>query len=168
MPAIPLVDSIKVAFTTSHHWYSATIRDVTESECSHTCIVFPFRGRNMVAEEGDAGWSIRTLDALLVTDTLIALLPPKVPLDKGFDDSLVQLGQKYGWWTLFGMAFVMAARRLGKKIRNPLANSHSMICSERVARIMIASGDPGALQFDPAATEPQDLLTYLSTTEVKP
>lgn len=162
MIEVALVTALTVGFTTSKHWYSGIIRRETRSECSHTFLVFPFRGRNMVAEEGDAGWSIRTLDALLETDTLIALLPPKVALDKGFDESLVDLGQRYGWWTLFGMAFVMAARRFGKKVRNPLASSHSMICSERVAKVMIDSGDIGALQFDPASTTPQDLLEYLS------
>lgn len=159
---IPLVDKIMVGFSTANHWYSATIRDFTDSKVSHTFLVFPWRGRNMVAEEGDVGWSIRTLDSLLETDTLVALLPPKVPLDKGFDSSLSDLGQRYGWLVLVGMFFVMVARKIGKKIRNPLRSTHSMICSERVAIVMQDSGDIGALNFDASATTPEDLLEYLS------
>jgi hypothetical protein len=159
---VPLQSGIVVGFSTARHWYSATIRAFTRSKCSHTFLVYPWRGRNMIAEEGDVGWSIRTLDSLLETDTLVALLQPKVSLEKGFDESLAELGQPYGWLVLFGMFFVTIARRLGKKIRNPAASSHSMICSERIAYIMRDSGDIGALNFDPSSTTPEDILEYLS------
>lgn len=156
---------IRVGFSTSPAWYSRLIKDVTKSECSHTFIVADFMGVDLVFEEGTFGFTVRTLADLAAHDTIVEIITPKVPLDVGFVASFKQLGQPYGYLVLLGMAFVMLGRKFGKHWKNPLKSAHSMICSERNATILAASGYPHAAMLDAASTSPEDLRQFMHAIE---
>jgi hypothetical protein len=147
---------------------SALIRWFTNARCSHTFVVVPEGGRNIVYEEADTGYSKIPLDDFLAGNTLIALRRPRVPLDVGWKKSLPELGQKYGELELDGMAIVLLARRFGWHIANPLRQRHAMICSARVTKIMQDSGDELAEKLDPASTDPEDVLLYLESVAPMP
>jgi hypothetical protein len=153
---------LRIGFSTSNAWYSRVIRWFTKSRCSHTFFVANVEGVDLAFEEGAVGWSVRTFANLSAGDTVVALLKPEHPVDAGFLKSWDELGQPYGYCVLVGMLFVMTARRLGKRIKNPFTSAHSMICSERGVRVLQDSGYPGAGELDPASTTPEDLLEFVT------
>lgn len=153
--------NIRIGFSTSKTWYARVIRWFTKSKVSHTFFVVPALGHELVFEEGTFGWTVRTLEDLAKQDTIVALVTPKYPILVGFEKSLKDLGQPYGYGVLLGMFFVMIARSMGRRIRNPFRSAHSMICSERGISVLQDSGYPGSEHFDPATTTPEDLLEFV-------
>lgn len=149
---------IKIGFSTTQAWYSRLIRWFTKSKCSHTFVILPVMGVDFILEEGYRGYTLRPLS--LLGDNVVEILDPPVDIQKAVEDSFHDIGQMYGYLTLFGMLWVMIGRYLGLKWRNPLASSHSMICSERVARLLVESGATG---LDPVDTTPEDLRVWMKS-----
>jgi hypothetical protein len=154
--------NIRFAFSTSNAWYSRLIRDASKAKVSHTFVIVPALGTELVFQEGALGWSVCTLASM--QDSIVKVVTPKYPVDVGFAKSLTDLGQPYDYLGLLGMAWVMFWRWLGHKVRNPLASAHAMFCSERGTRILQDSNYPGADKLDPAATTPEDLLDFLENS----
>jgi hypothetical protein len=48
-----------------------------------------------------------------------------------------------------------------RKIRNPLHDPDSMLCSEAIVRVLQAAQYPGAASLDPPSTTPEALLEFL-------
>lgn len=114
----------------------------------------------MVLEEGYHGFSMRPMSVF--PDAIVRIITPKVDITAAVQASFKDLGQAYGYSTLIGMFPVMVARWFGKKIKNPLASSRSMICSERNTRLLQAAGYPEADALDPATTDPEMLMEFLN------
>lgn len=157
-----ILTPVQLGFSTSPAWYSKVIKDFTKSKVSHTFLIVSLFGVALVLEEGYHGYSMRLLADF--PDKIVRIVVPKVDLRAAVRESLKDLGQPYGYPKLLGMFFVMCARRLGHKIRNPARNSRSMICSERNTRILQAAKYPGADKLDPSSTSPEDLLEFLTAT----
>lgn len=153
---------IQIGFSTSNAWYSKVIKWFTKSHCSHTFVIIDVLGVPMVLEEGYHGYAMRPMSVF--PDNIVQVITPKVDITAAVQASFKDLGQSYGYSTLIGMLPVMVARWFGKKIKNPLASSRSMICSERNTRILQAAGYPGANELDPATTDPETLMEFLCST----
>ena len=74
------------------------------------------------------------------------------------------LGKRYDYVGLVSAFFVMVARWLRRKIRNPLQDPRGLFCSEAVAHVLQQSRYPGAENLDPSATTPEDLRVLLHQT----
>lgn len=153
----------RIGFSTSKAWYSAIIRWFTGARVSHTFFLITLWGREMVLEEGVFGWSLRTRENFEHGNVIVELVTPKrtLQIDVALRQSLDWLGSRYDYAGLLGMLPVMVARWFGKKLRNPLASSHAMFCSEAGARILQLADYPGAETLDPVDTTPEDLLRFL-------
>lgn len=154
--------NVRIGFSTSDAWYSKVIRWFTKARCSHTFFLIDVGGHEVVLEEGMFGWSARARCLFERGNTVVELVEPHVSIEKGVLDSLDWLGQRYDYVGLVGMLPVMLARWVGKKLRNPLASSSAMFCSEAGARVLQDAGYPGAEKLDPPSTTPEDLLEFLS------
>lgn len=78
-----------------------------------------------------------------------------------------RLGEVYDYKGLFGMAWVELGRWLKKKWVNPWQSSDAMFCSELVAQVLKDSNYPGAEQFDPGSTDPEQLLRFFEGEEAR-
>lgn len=153
---------IFIGFSTSNAWYSRLIRWATGAKCSHTFLVVPFMGVQLVLEEGVFGYSARTLSNMQADGSqLVALMVPVVPLESAVAKSFDWLGQRYDYAGLLGMSWVMFKRWLGKKVRNPFASHRAMFCSESVTKVLQAANWPGAAELDPSATDPETLRKFI-------
>lgn len=154
--------NIAVGFSTSTAWYSRVIRWATGAKCSHAFLLVNLMGVPMVFEEGVFGYSTRTLENMRKDGSqVVALIPPVVPIDDAFRESFKWLGQRYDYAGLVGMAWVMLSRAFRHKVKNPLASSHAMFCSEEVTRVLQSAKYPGADALDARSTDPETLRKFL-------
>lgn len=154
---------IRVGFSTSTAWYSRVIRWFTRAKCSHAFLIVDVMGVELVLEEGVTGYSTRTLENMVKSgSTIVQIVEPCVPLDKGVTWSMARLGQRYDYAGLFGMAWVVFWRALKKRVANPLASHKAMFCSEEVVRVLQESGYPGADALDAPSTDPETLRVFLT------
>jgi len=158
------LETTLVGFSTSNELVSRLIRFFTKAKVSHTFLVIraPFLEEDLVIEAAWAGFRATTLRRFKKKNTVVALMKPAVPLDKGLRDALTWLGESYDFGGLFGMAFVLLGRWLRRKVRNPLHDSRAIFCSEANTLVLQASGYPGADVLDPTETSPADLLEFMS------
>jgi hypothetical protein len=155
----------RIGFSTSKtSLISRIIRWFTRSDVSHTFIVYydDEWKRDMIMEsEGGLGGSVRLRPFNPDDPDIVRIVVPKHDIERGMTKMVDRLGQVYDYGGLFGMAWVELGRWLKKKWSNPLQGSRALFCSELVAQVLIDSDYPGADQFDPASTDPQDLLRFL-------
>ena len=71
------------------------------------------------------------------------------------------LDTPYDFMGFVGMAIVKLAKFFKRKIKNPLASSSSVICSEGATLALQYGGCPEADSLHAASTSPQDLLNFL-------
>lgn len=76
-------------------------------------------------------------------------------------------GDPYSLGQAFGMLFVLGARILGKKIKNPFRSSSSFVCSELVATILDEFTDEKD-DVDPSTMSPQDVYDFLIAKGLRP
>lgn len=157
--------NVRIGFSTSDAWYSRLIRRFTKSSVSHTFLLVEVAGHGIVLEEGPDGFHARTIENFSRGNRVVVLLSLEHPIDKGVEEAITWLGQRYDYLGVLGMFAVLVYRWFGKKRRNPLASSRSMFCSEANTRILQVSGYPGADKLDPESTSPADLLAFLSSNE---
>lgn len=160
----------RVGFSTSNAWYSRVIRWATGAKCSHAFLISSALGVVVGIEEGTFGYSIRTLENMRASgSTIVEELEAPVSLDDAVAKSFAWLGSRYDYTGLLGMAWVQVCRFFRHKtVRNPLASSHAMFCSESVARVLQMAGYPGAQHLDPSSTDPETLRLFMLSTGSKP
>jgi hypothetical protein len=154
--------NVRIGFSTSDAWYSGIIRRFTRSPVSHTFLLVEVAGHSIVLEEGPDGFRARTIENFTRGNRIVTLITPLHPVERGVEEAITWLGQRYDYFGVLGMAAVLVYRWFGKKRRNPLASSRSMFCSEANTRILQVSGYPGADKLDPESTSPADLLEFLT------
>ena len=159
------MSKFRVGFSTSSAWYSRCIRWFTKAQCSHAFLISQALGVVVSIEEGTFGYGIRTLSNMESSGSrVVQVLETSVDLDEAVAKSFQWLGSRYDYAGLIGMSWVMLCRWLGKKVRNPLASSHSMFCSESVTRVLQLAKYPGADALDPSSTDPETLRKFLIAT----
>lgn len=87
---------------------------------------------------------------------------PSYKLEVGLYELVKRIGQPYDKVGLLGMGWVVAlARWFKRKVRNPLASSHAMWCSESVAFLLAKSAVPEAAMLVPERVTPKDVVEVL-------
>ena len=98
----------------------------------------------------------------------VALVPiPELSPD---DIALVMaddLGEKYDFGGLLGMAWNIIGRWFKAKWKNPLNDSKAMFCSEFVVKALQQCQFPEAGKLEAANTTPQDRLDFLTEHYVR-
>jgi hypothetical protein len=165
MPTPPL-EPTRIGFSTTDHLSSRLIRALSGSEVSHAFLVYRDAdfGRDMVMEAVARGFRIVPFDKFQQHNRVVALYAPLHPIEDGLRAAVDWLGDEYDVGGLLGMAVVALRRWLERRVRNlrnPLASSRSLFCSEAVARACVASRYPG-FDLDPESTSPQDLYAFFA------
>jgi len=156
---------IKIGFSTSKtNPLSGLIRWVTKSQYSHCFLIVEdaFFGVDMALEADQYGFRLVPLEQFAKQHDIRLVVSPVVPIDDGVKKAATWLGESYDFTGLFGMVFVMLARCLGRKWRNPLRAAHTMFCSEAIVYVLQAANYPGAAELEPADTSPEDLAEFLA------
>jgi len=161
-----VIEPVRVGFSTTNALLSRLIRRLTRSRASHAFLVYrdvDFE-RDMVMEAVGNGFRIVPYDGFRRHNTVVAEFTPAHPVDRGLRRAVDWLGAAYDARGLLGMALVLVVRWLrlrsrSVRLRNPLAASRALFCSEAVARACLWSGYP-AFDLDPESTTPQDLLEF--------
>jgi len=166
---------VRVGFSHANGFWSFLSRIImaaTGRPYSHVWLLLDgpdgFRGRAVVMEDSLEGFRVVPYDGYGVGKTIVKVVVPPYPLDKGVDQAVNWLGGRYDTPGLVGMAWVIAFRKwFKKKVRNPFRNSHAMWCSEAVASVIQASGNyPNAADIDPSRMGPEDVDDLLALKAV--
>lgn len=150
--------NIKIGFSYTNTLLSRAIRFLTRSKISHTFLLV---GAD-VLEAGSTGFVRIPYIEWQKQNTLVYIIDPIVPLDKGVQCAEKWIGEPYAYGKLFGFIWVMIGRRLRRRWHNPIHERHALFCSEANTHVIQDSGWPGSEKLDPSATAPQDLLAFLS------
>jgi hypothetical protein len=113
------------------------------------------------------GGSVRIVRFNPDSASIVKLVTPKHDTEIGMAKMVDRLGEVYDYRGLVGMAWVELGRWLRKKWSNPWQSSKAMFCSELVAQVLVDSNYPMAQQFDPASTDPEQLLEFFLKEEGK-
>lgn len=143
---------------------SAFIRWVTGAQCSHAWLLIneSYFGIPMVMEATE--WGIRVIDASIFwkRNKVVCVFKPKVDLTDSVKSSGKLLGGMYDFAGLFGEGLVqLAARWLKRTVKNPLASSSAMFCSEMVVTLMKQSAYPGMESMAADSISPEELRQFL-------
>lgn len=159
---------IRFGFCTSDWWVSRVIRYFTKANASHAFLILEGTDLgDLVLEAGWDGWRFNTLARVLSGSTrLVAVVdtPPEmeIPVFAAMMASRAQLGERYDYGGLLGMAVVSVGRWLGKKWRNPWHSAKAMFCSDAItAEILQPAKWPGADKLDAPTEDPQSLAVFL-------
>lgn len=159
---------IRFGWCTSSWWVSRVIRFFCRAKVSHAFLILESTELgDLILEAGWDGWRISTPANLTSGTTRIVATvdcPPDmvIPVHAAVVASIKDLGERYDYEGLFGMAWVSVGRWLGKKWKNPLRSSKAMFCSDAVvAEILQPAKWPGADKLDPQSVSPEELAEFL-------
>jgi len=148
-----------LVFLTSRSWISSAIRWVTGSEASHVAICLELQGIPVFLHATVGGVQVSLRSKMMLGHSLVAEYEC-LTIPKGYVvGAAAHLGDRYDYVGIFGFALVIAARRIGRRIRNPFASPRAEVCSE-----LVLSLDPRGecvppwAFLDPERTTPEDLL----------
>ena len=163
--------SVKIGFSTNPtNLLSKVIRFFSNSPVSHAFFIADWDGTEVMVE---AHWNgLRVLDFKQwkrdKPTQLVAVIEPRVSLQKGFDSIIPYLGQPYDFGGLFGMAFVMVGRWLKKKWANPWNSNKALFCSEIVAQVLTWERYPGWTSLPADDITPDDLFDFFKNEATIP
>jgi len=149
---------ITIIFSTSTSILSRLIRRFTRSQTSHTAIGTEMHGVPVVIEATVGGVRIFPRARWQRGRPIVAEARCLLDLERGLAHAIEHVGDRYDYKGLVGNLFVLIARWLGKKIKNPLASPKAVICSELVLHLDHEGHVPEWKGLDPEATTPEDLL----------
>jgi hypothetical protein len=159
---------IRIGESTPKRWnpLSPILRRVMGTNYSHIWLLIEdaFMDLDFVLETGPHGLAfvpyaefVKKHDVKYVQDP-----DPSYHLEVGVRALLDKyLDTPYNVRGLFGMAWVILARWLKLKARNPLVSSQGMFCSESVAFVLVQSAVPEAALLIPASATPADVVAVL-------
>lgn len=153
------METMTLVFMTGKGPLSWVIRKFTKSTTSHVGVGTVLHGLPVLIHADIGGVQVAPRAKFLKRELVVAefkwLDDPKEELER----ACKLLGEKYDYVGLFGFALVIAARWIGKRIKNPLASPRAFVCSELVRQID-PNGDVVSewKELDPEKTQPAELL----------
>lgn len=147
---------------------SWAIRKITGSRASHAWlgVVDPLFRLEMVMEAHTTGMRLVPRALFATTNRVVAVARPQGDFSAALAGAGKCLGEKYDLGGLFGMAFVLVARWLRLKARNPFNDTNALFCSEAVVQVLKAARYPGSERLEPECTSPEDLLEFLQDNAI--
>lgn len=151
-----------VLFTRGNGWLGKVIRFFTKSKFNHVAFTYYDEnfGQDMVVEAITSGFHVRPLSKLLSDSTIVH----RVTLANHYKPLPILakwLDKRYDFGGLIGEAFVKIAQLFKRRIKNPLASSSALFCSESAVKLLQELGYPGAETLVAETTDPQMLYDFL-------
>jgi len=154
---------LSVGFNTTESWISRAIRWFTKSPRSHAYLHFGLDDIDLIFQASAVGFSIAPLrDRGFEYEEID--VTKKVDVPHALQLCQDWWGEPYDFRGLFGEAWVMLGRWLGRTWDNPLASPHTLYCSEAVLYLLQYAWigpSPKQLATDARSVDPGELLTLL-------
>ena len=155
-----------IVFATTSKPLSRLIRWATRSRVSHAVIGTSWEDVRVVIEATTGG--VKNSPRALWGENHIVVaeyaFKPSVTVD--LSEAVSKIGTAYDYVGLLGYLVVLFGRRLGRKLRNPLASEKALVCSEFVLCLDKDGSIPEWKGLDPEATTPEDLLRICEASQV--
>lgn len=148
---------IKIGFSTTDKVVSRIIRWFTNSQVSHTWVMFDVHGIPMVLEATFEGVRLVPYESFATGHKVVATFDLPYSIE-GVRPLLTYLGTSYDFGGLVGSFFVQLGHFLKQKWHNPGNNRKALFCSEMIVDWLQMRGFPGAENLVSAETSPQDLF----------
>lgn len=156
-------------FSSSEWWVSKIIKRFTSAECSHAFLYLrATEFGDLVMEAGWDGWRVSTPESLCSgTTRIVELVSCPESMRDAVHSAVVasrrQLGERYDYEGLLGMAWVeIASKWLKKKVKNPFRSARSMFCSDAVVALILQPAKwPNAELLDAQSISPADLREFV-------
>jgi len=158
---------IRIGVSTPKRWnpLSPILRRVMGTPYSHIWILLDdaLFDVDMVLGTETHGFQLIPYERFLKTNNVVMVYDPdpSYHLDVGLRAVAPLIGEPYDKVGLIGMAWVMLGRWLKRKVRNPLASSKALFCSESVALVLAKSAVPEAAMLVPELATPADVVAVL-------
>jgi hypothetical protein len=155
---------VRIGFSTSNAWISRAIRWFTNSSVSHAFFIYfdAAWGCDMVAEAWWTGVRDVTLAEWSKSNQLVAVFEPVVPLDAALAQHRDDLGKRYAFEGILGMAWLRICFWFGCKVKNPWHHSAAAVfCSMWDLEVLDTAHWPGSWRLDPPSTDPDDLECFV-------
>jgi hypothetical protein len=156
--------------TRERHWVSRLIRWFTASEWSHVFLVLPpdpVTGRREILEANASGIHKAFLDKYHKPGARFILFQPdttKARVDDALTACLRLVGRSYGFLQYLGYLPMIALRRLGFRVNNPI--SAGRVCSELALRYcQLLHLDERFDALDRDSVLPQELIEIIEGNE---
>jgi hypothetical protein len=149
---------VTLIFATTTAFLSRVIRWFTRSKASHALLGAEMDGVAVILEATTGGVRIFPRKRWERSHVVVGEYLFKPDMSGGLRHAIEHVGDKYDYLGLVGFMFVVVARWLGRKIKNPLASPSREVCSEFVLQV-----DPQRVKIpewqglDPETTDPEDL-----------
>lgn len=157
-----------IGFATKRkNWISRIIRWFTQSQWSHTFVVYQTEPEVLVVEAGT--FTVQLVPATKYESrkyTTVFLEPQTIPgdrIDAGIAKARDKIESRYGWLQLVGFVPVIVFRRVfNKKISNP--SKGGVVCSELVLQYL-RGVEPGSKwdAMDKNTVSPEDIYKELES-----
>ena len=156
-----------IVFTKSNSWLSKVIRWFTKGRSSHVMIGTRVHGIEMFLHATAGGIKFTPRPRELRGSSLVAEYKVVPYVENGLRRAIEKVGDNYDYVGLVGYAIAIVFwRLLKKKIKNPLASSSSMVCSEFVCHLdRTGKMIPEFASLDPEVTHPEHLLKICESSE---
>lgn len=161
-----------IIFSTTNQIFSRLIRFFTKSKVSHCAIGLDIGGMDMVAHATVSGIVLVPRSRFTENNTIIKEFIINQDIENNIVKVFEDLGVQYDYVGVFGFGLVNVLKRwFGLKIKNPLASSKAMVCSEFVVALNKYNNKIESWKdIDPETITPQELLDicYLDTDNFIP
>jgi hypothetical protein len=160
---------IRIGVSTPKKWnpLSPILRRIMGTPYSHIWILLDdaLFDVDMVLGTETHGFQLIPYERFLKANDVVMIYDPhpSYRLDVGLRAVAPLIGEAYDKVGLLGMAWVMLGRWFKRKLRNPLASSKALFCSESVALVLTKSDVPEAAMLVPERATPADVVTVLET-----
>jgi hypothetical protein len=129
-----------------------------KSKVSHVSLWFFLFDVPTVLEASTGGVKPQLLSTWLKKNKVIKKFKPLVDISGGLKASIKLLNEGYDYVGFIGYIPVIIARYFKKSIKNPIASSNKLICSEFVLMLDTYGEIPEWNKLDKRSTDPETLL----------
>jgi hypothetical protein len=159
---------VRIVFTATKTWFGRLIRWLTGGKVSHVFLEYDSSlwGGRWVAEATVGG--VRKVPAYKVRHNIV--YEYRVKLDSRVPCRAIAryFGNAYDYAGIFIFGwFIIAWKWFKLKVRRPYRSTKSQVCSELIARWVIAYGVPGTQAWDPEQVTPQMIADICFANQLK-
>lgn len=137
--------TIQVGFSDGGNPFSKLIKWVTGSKVSHTFIKLNVAGVDVVYQASGLCINHENYDLFLDHEVVVELYEASITEEDWEEQEKRRwrsVGRAYGWKEVIGFVWVLAWRRLGRKVKNPFYDGqHGDVCVDETAWHIGIEGD---------------------------
>lgn len=157
---------MRIGFSTSKKTLSGAIRWFTHSKASHSYILFTAEEEQLIVEANVHGVVCEHYEKFKTHNTIVAEFELSLTTEeehKLVAYALKQLAQPYDFLAIFGFAWVLLNKMVGRKTKQPFRNRSAYMCSELVICALQSINFPLSHFMDREVTSPEDIIEFLDS-----